>query len=298
MKGFTLIELLIYVGLVSLVLFIVLNFSWQVVYGNIKVQSSREVLHNASFAMDKIIKEIKANDNPEIFYVSGNILYKDGVPLTTEQVKVTDFKITSLANSYLVELAVEYQNPGLRKEYESKINLRSSVSLFKKEPPPSGCWGTGGSCDDFCRYLSFGSLSDYYFDPGCSASCPSAGYFYINPSGSCSNDGAGVCYKMSSVSSSQHTVCSQDSGCDFQCAGTCTPCGNFLTEPDCRQQQGCRWFGRRCRGRCTACGSFNDQSSCQNQSGCSWNTIAWYWNLQNLQEGFLSYINCEWYVKN
>ena len=298
MKGFTLIELLIYIGLVSLVLFVMLNFSWQVVYGNIKLRASREVSYNASFALEKIIKEIKLYNNPESFYVSDGTLYKDSIPLTTDQVEVTDFKITSLANSYLIELAVSYKNPEGRKEYDSELNLKSSVTLLKEEFPPSNCWGTGGRCDSFCQYSNYGFLTDYYSDPGCSEACLSTGYFYLNPSGSCSNDGTGNCYKMSQASLSRHTSCLQGADCDFQCKGDCTPCENFLNRPQCLQQQGCRWAGNKCRGTCLPCPNFSEQISCQNQSGCAWSAFKWYWNLQNLQEGFPSYINCEWYVQN
>jgi len=297
-EGFTLIELMIYIGLVSMVLFVVINFSWQVVYGSVKWQASREIQHNAWFSLEKITKEIQVNNNPEIFYVSDGTLFQSGIPLTTDQIKVTHFTITSLANSYLIEVTLEYKNPGARKEYESKISLRSTVALLPKEPPSVGCWGTGGMCDSSCKYLSFGFLANYYTDPGCAALCSPAGYFYLNPSGVCSNNGNGVCYKMTPTSLSRNTVCSQGAGCAFQCAGTCTPCGTFLNRDQCLRQGGCRWSGGTCRGNCTSCNTFLNQTSCQNQSGCSWNILRWYWNLENLKEGYPSYINCEWYIQN
>ena len=56
------------------------------------------------------------------------------------------------------------------------------------------------------------------------------------------------------------------------CAGTCTPCQNFLTQTTCNAQAGCGWSGRlrRCIGICTPCETFTDQTSCEAQSGCYW----------------------------
>jgi len=56
------------------------------------------------------------------------------------------------------------------------------------------------------------------------------------------------------------------------CAGTCTPCENFLTRATCRTQDGCRWNARLgiCTGTCTPCETFTNQPSCEAQSGCYW----------------------------
>jgi len=56
------------------------------------------------------------------------------------------------------------------------------------------------------------------------------------------------------------------------CAGTCTPCENFLTRTICNAQNGCRWIARFriCTGICTPCETFTDQPSCEAQLGCYW----------------------------
>jgi len=56
------------------------------------------------------------------------------------------------------------------------------------------------------------------------------------------------------------------------CAGTCTPCQNFLTRLSCNTQDGCSWSTRlrRCIGICTLCETFTDQPFCEAQSGCYW----------------------------
>jgi len=164
-----------------------------------------------------------------------------------------------------------------------------------------GCWGTGGSCDPACLYSNYGTLTDYYIDPGCSASCDPAGSFYVNPSGSCSTDGSGTCYKMENPTT-QYTFCTRGDSCQEECNGTCVPCEK-LSLWQCFQQRGCRLVGGwvfKCTGRCWSCDRFTDADSCGPQTtdpqyGCSWEEVAWWWRVDNLTTGYSSYIPCEWY---
>jgi Tfp pilus assembly protein PilV len=195
-----------------------------------------------------------------------------------------------------------------RKEIQSKVSwefnevrsqevvLVSYLTNWQKEIPSEGCWGTGGFCDSLCQHSSYGSLTDYYTDPGCSDICLAIGSFYLNPSGACSNDGTGSCYKME-ASITQDTSCSQSTDCETGCGGTCTPCDQFDNQPQCINQLGCEWKGNRCRGTCEPCQNFFDPISCPNQAGCSWEATKWLWNLADSQDGSPSYITCEWYVQ-
>jgi Tfp pilus assembly protein PilW len=56
------------------------------------------------------------------------------------------------------------------------------------------------------------------------------------------------------------------------CAGTCTPCENFLDRTTCTTQAGCSWSTKlkKCTGICTPCEIFTDQPSCEAQLGCYW----------------------------
>ena len=134
MKGFTLIELIIYIAIVSLVLVLASNFAWDIIQGSARATCYREVQQNARFAMEKTTRALRAGSDPSIFYVSEGILYQDGVALTTDQVKVTNFGITSIANTYKINLQVEYSNPGGRSEYKAEIDLNSTVCLLPGEP--------------------------------------------------------------------------------------------------------------------------------------------------------------------
>jgi len=56
------------------------------------------------------------------------------------------------------------------------------------------------------------------------------------------------------------------------CAGTCTPCENFVDRTTCNAQAGCSWSAKlkKCTGFCTPCETFTDQPSCEAQDGCYW----------------------------
>ena len=164
-----------------------------------------------------------------------------------------------------------------------------------------GCWGTGGSCDPECLYSNYGTLTDYYTDPGCSDSCSPAGSFYVNPSGSCSSDGSGTCYKMENPTT-QYVSCVRRDSCQEECNGTCTPCER-LSFWQCFQQRGCRLSERWpliCTGRCWPCNRFTEPDSCgpeetDPQYGCSWEDTAWWWRVGGSTSGYSSFISCEWY---
>lgn len=127
-KGFTLIELLIYSAIVAVVLGSSFSFAWTIISNNIKSASLREVRHNAWFAMEKMSQAIEAGQSPSIFTVDSGILYQNGLPLTTDNVRVADLQFTLISNTYRINLNVEYYNPGGRNEYKASLNLESTAS--------------------------------------------------------------------------------------------------------------------------------------------------------------------------
>ena len=127
MKAFTIVELIIYIAIVSLVLFMVSNFAWDIIEGSNRVNYYREVQQNARFAMEKIVRIIRAGGDPSIFYVSEGTLYQDGIPLTTEQVKVVNFEFIDISNTYNINLEIEYNNLGSINGFGASINLNSTV---------------------------------------------------------------------------------------------------------------------------------------------------------------------------
>jgi len=198
----------------------------------------------------------------------------------------------SLAGSFYINSSGDCSDDGTGSCYRMVNPSTGYASCNQGAECGIGCWGGSGSCDAVCQYSSYIS-TDYYADPGCSDSCPSVGSFYI-PSDSCSDDGTGSCYKMTSPST-EYTSCFQGSDCAGECDGRCTRCRE-LDQTQCNQQDGCRWTGSRCRDRCTRCDNFTDKSSCQDQLGCSWTPTDWNWNLADQQTGYSSYDSCSWEV--
>ncbi len=131
MRGFTLIELIIYIGIVSAILLVAVNFGWEIIYGNVKAQAFREVQQNTRFAMEKISRALEDGQNPSIFTVTNNVLYQNTVALTADRVKVTNLQITSITNAYKINLTIEHINPNNLSQYEAFLNTETTVSLRK-----------------------------------------------------------------------------------------------------------------------------------------------------------------------
>ncbi len=156
----------------------------------------------------------------------------------------------------------------------------SFLSFLSVSVNANGCWGTGGSCDPECEYSSCGTTTYYTGDGSCSASasCPVGGDPFYVPSGSCSGDGSGECYKASG-SVSRYTTCTQGSGCQHcYCTFLCP----FNT---CSQ-----WTNRdECESHHPECGNPDNR--------CTWKCENWhYWNAGGSTSGYSSCTECAWYT--
>ncbi|MFH1462508.1 MAG: hypothetical protein ABIG08_02370 [bacterium] len=128
-KGTTLIELIVYIAIVAGFLAVAVNFSWEIIYGNVKSQTMREVQQNSRFAMEKVVSALKNGEPAASFGVSNNILEQNGIALTTERVRVTNFQISSLEGAYKINLTIEHINQGSLNQYEASLNTETTVSL-------------------------------------------------------------------------------------------------------------------------------------------------------------------------
>ena len=221
---------------------------------------------------------------------SGTLTFNPGITSQTFQVSIV--ADTSVENDETVNLSLS--NP-----HNADLGTpnQATLTILNDDAAPTYCWGIGGSCNAGCTRSSHGSLTNYYTSPGCSELCSSAGSFYANPSGSCSTNGTGSCYRMNS-SVQRYTSCSKGSSCEGDCSGTCTSCRGLM-QIQCEQQDGCDWFEFRpgrgiCWGICTVCSDFTEETTCQAQSGCSWDSTKWYWNLGGSTNGYSSYTACQW----
>ena len=128
MKGLSLIEFIIYITILTVILLVVANFSWNIIYSDIKATSYRETQQNARFAMEKITRATRdGQDVLVVFNLANGILYQNGTALTSDQVRVTNLVFTSFANAYKINLSVEYYNPDNRIEYQALVDMETTV---------------------------------------------------------------------------------------------------------------------------------------------------------------------------
>jgi competence protein ComGC len=163
-KAFTLVEILVYLAIVSSILVFTIGFVWDVIFGDIKGNSLREVRQNGEFALIKITQEVKKakkinfpsigssgdylslemanlNLNPTIFNVSGGklrITQGTGLPieLTTGEINANIlFRNLSYANTpgaVRAEITISRLNPGNRMEYQASLDFKTTISLLIK----------------------------------------------------------------------------------------------------------------------------------------------------------------------
>jgi prepilin-type N-terminal cleavage/methylation domain-containing protein len=312
MKGFTFLELLIVISIISILLILTVPLGVDF-YRNQQLDSvTQELLQNLrrahlnamsqsdySFGIWFGSEEYKIfrgdseenGENEEFFDIPGEISFNSpdeivfskltGNPSFTGDIYITNGISTTTVNiNSLGRLAyISYSEPS----------------------PPQGCWGTGGSCDSGCQYTNRGTVLDYYIepDPLCNRECEPVGRYLVDPSGTCSSDGTGECYKLEDPTT-QSTECTQGEACEEGCTGDCTPCEKIEDPRNCITQEGCNLLaspggGFRCTGTCTPCREFDIDETCAQQLGCTWKAAAWYWNLESPLSGYFNYTNCEWY---
>ena len=161
-KGFTLIEIMIYTAVVVIILAGVVNFAWNIIFGESKTSSWQEVQQNTRFTMERITQAVRSASginspsmgnsadslslamanpdlNPTVFDLSGNkIRLSQGTSgpyeLTSDELEVTNLNFTNLSypdtsGTVRIEMTIKHKNPGEIMEYEASINIFSSVSL-------------------------------------------------------------------------------------------------------------------------------------------------------------------------
>lgn len=162
MRGFTLIELIIYITILAGILSLLFNFGWEIIHGDIKSQSIREVQQNSRFVMGKITEnilgsiginnpsdgnsdnflslEMEDTDlNPMVFRLSdGRLTITQGgngpYDLTSSRVVATDLEFINISyentpGTIKIKMNIEYLNPNNLNQYESSLYTEETVSL-------------------------------------------------------------------------------------------------------------------------------------------------------------------------
>lgn len=161
-NSFTLLELIIYISIVSIILVIVGNFSWNIIGGGAKTSAYREVQQSGRLIMEKISRYIKmASDinsptaglagnslslemsdeeiNPTVISLSGNNLViaqgvKQGYVLNSSRVLVNNLEFTNISyvdtpGTIKIIISLGYNNPDNLREYQAEIDLENTISL-------------------------------------------------------------------------------------------------------------------------------------------------------------------------
>jgi len=167
-QGFSLLEILIYVTFVSVIAFVFVTFSLDVLGTAQKARVRQEVQDNLRFSMQRITQEIReANglnvggsafgshpgllslsmdsgaENPTVFDVSGGVLrITQGAgaaqPLTDPNLTVsnlvfTNLSVTDRTTNIGINLTIEHPNPENIELFDVQLNLRSSATVREDE---------------------------------------------------------------------------------------------------------------------------------------------------------------------
>ncbi|MCD6550213.1 hypothetical protein J7K24_01555, partial [bacterium] len=188
MKGVTFLEILIIVGIVAIIFVLTVPIGFRFYKSQYLYNTTEGIIQALRRARFQALSQSESNygvflgsgksgryilfrgnsyadrEDEEIFEVPEDIFFSgisevvfskfDGLPSATGSIFITDGFAT-----HTIDI-----------NQEGRITYVSSFSS-------GGCWGTGGSCDPACLYSNYGTLTDYYIDPGCSASCDPAGSF-------------------------------------------------------------------------------------------------------------------------
>lgn len=165
-KGFTFIEMILYTLLVSIFLFGVIDFGWNLIYGNVKSKNYQAVTQNLRFAEKRILYEIRNSSgintfstqsiclsnsdstrNPTKIYVSSGILriawgggsptcafLTNDVPLIDNLVTVSSLNFANLTSGSLtkniqVSLTLSAINNSGRSEWDRTQTFVTSAEV-------------------------------------------------------------------------------------------------------------------------------------------------------------------------
>jgi hypothetical protein len=165
-KGFTFIEMILYTALVSVFLFGVIDFGWNVIYGNVKSRNYQEVTQNLRFAEKRILFEIRnasginsvatqsiclsnsdVTRNPTRIYLSSGVLrigwgggsptcasLTNDMPLIDDLVTVSSLNFVNLSSGSLtkniqVSLTLSANNPSGRSEWARTQTFVTSAEI-------------------------------------------------------------------------------------------------------------------------------------------------------------------------
>lgn len=161
-KGFTLMELLLYVGIASIMLFIISLLLSTLLQSRIKNQSIIEVEQQGQFVIQQITQALRngkevsnpqfqeedaslslitysVDESPTLFYIDEGIIYiKEGsdeaIPLTNSRIQASNLSFSNLTHVdspefIRISFTLGHDNPQDRTEYDFSRTFFASASL-------------------------------------------------------------------------------------------------------------------------------------------------------------------------
>lgn len=167
-QGFTLVELLVYMGILTVFLTTSIVFAIDLIKTSQRARISLEVQQNIRFAMERMVREIRAADDlnagastfetspgvlslahdngsldPTVFDVSGGILRitqgaGSAIDLTTDDVAITNlvfhnYSVSGKTTNIQIEITIQYRNAVGGVIYDVSSSRRSSVVIRERE---------------------------------------------------------------------------------------------------------------------------------------------------------------------
>lgn len=163
-KGFTLVELLLYVGISSVILFVISMFLGAMLQSQVKNQAILEVEQQGMYVLSLMTRTVRNSEaitnpttglsdsslslsmptplvNPSLFSVSSGVLFvTEGigspVALTNNRVTVSDFIIENLSRASTsgtvkIQFKISYKNPSGRNEYDFSKTFYGNATINK-----------------------------------------------------------------------------------------------------------------------------------------------------------------------
>jgi Tfp pilus assembly protein PilV len=152
--GFTFIETIVYLAIVSVVLVSIIGFSQRIISARNKSRTIEEVQQNVRFAWERMSQDVRnsssvasdstlasnlvsggflhlAQDTVDVYYeITNNQLTRNDVALTSDQLEVENFTVTSISDSsYKIDLQIKYKNPNNWVDYDWDVDLTTTLNL-------------------------------------------------------------------------------------------------------------------------------------------------------------------------
>lgn len=124
-KGFTLIELVVVLGIFGILMVAGTEFFIQVIKNSNQATMQNEVRQEANKIMQDITNEARKNSNfASLYSLNSGVLSKNGVPISSTSVAVTQW----LISENTITLTVQQASMFTRSDFQASVTLTQTVT--------------------------------------------------------------------------------------------------------------------------------------------------------------------------